>query len=288
MVELARALAPSPRLLLLDEPASGLSEEQRQRLAALLVTLGRPHLRAARRARPGPGRPGQRADLRAVRRPPRLRRRPRRLPFLTGRQLAARRQLKGPAHERPCCQEHIPEGKNNDSKTNYVQDGRRRGHDPGGRRARRVQRRRRRRLGASANSTIVACGDEALSGVYAQIGETDNWGAEAYFKYIDAHGGILGHQVKYIYAEQPVQRRAVRAAREEVHPDLPRAVHRRAGVRCGHRVGAADRDRQQDDPDQPVLRLADQRLPGERAELLGLPRLLRRVRRRTRSPRCRT
>jgi branched-chain amino acid transport system permease protein len=39
MVELARALAASPRLLLLDEPASGLSEEQRQRLAALLTTI---------------------------------------------------------------------------------------------------------------------------------------------------------------------------------------------------------------------------------------------------------
>jgi ABC-type branched-subunit amino acid transport system ATPase component len=39
MVELARAMAPQPRLLLLDEPASGLSEEQRQRLAATLTQL---------------------------------------------------------------------------------------------------------------------------------------------------------------------------------------------------------------------------------------------------------
>ncbi len=51
---------------------------------------------------------------------------------------------------------------------------------------------------ASANSTITACGDLALAGPYAQIGETDNWGAEAYFKHINATGGILGHKVNYI------------------------------------------------------------------------------------------
>jgi len=51
---------------------------------------------------------------------------------------------------------------------------------------------------ASANSTIEACGDLALAGPYAQIGETDNWGAQAYFKYVNAHGGILGHKVSYV------------------------------------------------------------------------------------------
>src|SRR5258707_15659970 len=48
-----------------------------------------------------------------------------------------------------------------------------------------------------SNSQIVACGDLALSGPYAQIGQTDNWGATAYFDYINKHGGILGHQVRY-------------------------------------------------------------------------------------------
>jgi ABC-type branched-subunit amino acid transport system substrate-binding protein len=52
--------------------------------------------------------------------------------------------------------------------------------------------------GQSAKSPIVVCGDLALSGVYAQIGETDNWGATAYFKHINATGGILGHPVQYI------------------------------------------------------------------------------------------
>jgi len=51
---------------------------------------------------------------------------------------------------------------------------------------------------ASGNSTITVCGDFALGGPYAQIGETDNWGATAYFKHINATGGILGHKVTYI------------------------------------------------------------------------------------------
>src|SRR5262245_49637929 len=52
--------------------------------------------------------------------------------------------------------------------------------------------------GAASKSPIVACGDLALAGPYAQIGETDNWGASAYFKHVNATGGILGHKVNYI------------------------------------------------------------------------------------------
>ncbi len=40
MVEFARAIAPRPRLLLLDEPAAGLSEPQRDRLKDVLHALG--------------------------------------------------------------------------------------------------------------------------------------------------------------------------------------------------------------------------------------------------------
>src|SRR6202012_794903 len=51
---------------------------------------------------------------------------------------------------------------------------------------------------ASGNSPIVACGDLALAGPYAQIGETDNYGAQAYFDSVNKTGGILGHKVNYV------------------------------------------------------------------------------------------
>jgi branched-chain amino acid transport system substrate-binding protein len=52
--------------------------------------------------------------------------------------------------------------------------------------------------GVAAHAPLVICGDLALSGPYAQIGETDNWGATAFFKHLNATGGILGHKVKYV------------------------------------------------------------------------------------------
>jgi len=52
--------------------------------------------------------------------------------------------------------------------------------------------------GAAGNSAIVICGDLAQTGPYAQIGSTDNYGAEAFFDHVNATGGILGHKIKYI------------------------------------------------------------------------------------------
>ena len=63
-----------------------------------------------------------------------------------------------------------------------------------------------------SKSPIVVCGDFALSGVYTQIGATDNLGAEAYFKMADKHGGIDGHPVTYISINnqsQPAQAEAI-------------------------------------------------------------------------------
>ena len=50
---------------------------------------------------------------------------------------------------------------------------------------------------ASKGSPINVCGDLALSGAYSQLGQTNNWGLQAYVKWVDAHGGLKGHQVHY-------------------------------------------------------------------------------------------
>src|SRR5262245_46227449 len=51
--------------------------------------------------------------------------------------------------------------------------------------------------GDSAKEPVVICGNLALSGVYAQLGQTDNYGATAYFKHLNATGGLLGRPVQY-------------------------------------------------------------------------------------------
>jgi ABC-type branched-subunit amino acid transport system substrate-binding protein len=61
---------------------------------------------------------------------------------------------------------------------------------------------------AGSGGAITVCGDLALSGPYTQLGQTDNWGAEAYFKSVNAHGGIDGHKFKYTVLDnqsQPAQ-----------------------------------------------------------------------------------
>ncbi|MGN6870973.1 MAG: ABC transporter substrate-binding protein [Solirubrobacteraceae bacterium] len=50
---------------------------------------------------------------------------------------------------------------------------------------------------ASKGSPINVCGDLALSGAYSQLGQTNNWGLQAWVKWVDAHGGLKGHQVHY-------------------------------------------------------------------------------------------
>ena len=58
---------------------------------------------------------------------------------------------------------------------------------------------------ASTNGPINVCGDLALSGAYSQLGQTNNWGHQAYFKWVDAHGGLKGHQVHYTVIDNQSQ-----------------------------------------------------------------------------------
>ena len=80
---------------------------------------------------------------------------------------------------------------------------------------------------SSSNTPIVVCGDLALAGPYAQIGETDNWGAKAYFKYVDANGGILGHKVTYVTLNNQSNAAQSELNARKCIQSVPRAVHHR-------------------------------------------------------------
>ena len=114
--------------------------------------------------------------------------------------------------------------------------------------------------GTSASGPIVICGDLALSGPYAQIGTTDNWGATAFFKHVNATGGIMGHKVQYTNFNN----QSSAAQSELIAKKCVQQLHAKfiVGPESGaDTLSAADRDRLPHDPHQPFLRLGDQRLP---------------------------
>ena len=81
---------------------------------------------------------------------------------------------------------------------------------------------------ASSNSPIVVCGDFALAGPYAQIGETDNWGAQSPTSSTSTpHGGILGHQVTYVTLNNQSNAAQSELIASKCVQSVPRAVHHR-------------------------------------------------------------
>ena len=80
----------------------------------------------------------------------------------------------------------------------YVQGGRRRGDRLAGRRARRVQRRRRRRHLRERQLPHRRLRRRGARGAVRADRRDRQLGRQAYFKHVNATGGILGHKVNYI------------------------------------------------------------------------------------------
>ena len=64
----------------------------------------------------------------------------------------------------------------------------------------RARRARRRRSPASRRRTITIGGTVPITGPAALFGSVGR-GADAYFKYVNAHGGVNGRKIKYLYLD---------------------------------------------------------------------------------------
>jgi branched-chain amino acid transport system substrate-binding protein len=75
-------------------------------------------------------------------------------------------------------------------------------------------------ISSAAESSLTVCADAALSGPFASLGQGEVNGAKAYVKMIDAKGGILGHQVKFVVEDdQSVPSTAATLARKCVEQE---------------------------------------------------------------------
>ena len=88
----------------------------------------------------------------------------------------------------------------------------------------------RRRRSRASSSTITIGGTVPITGPAALFGSVGR-GADAYFKYVNAHGGVNGRKIKYVYLDDAYDpSRTVQLTRQLVEQDHVFAIFNTVGT----------------------------------------------------------
>ena len=79
---------------------------------------------------------------------------------------------------------------------------------------------------------MVICEIAASSGPFARLGDNDEAGAAGWARYVNAHGGLLGHPVRFVKENDESDPTLCRLPRGRVRDAGARALHLRAGGEC--------------------------------------------------------